>query len=132
MIYKGKNKVGRIEAESRTERELIIDNFEKLNGTAKLKKVGEKPPVWEDTPKQEIKKYQMKVTIKDGSTPGPDTDYCNRKGVLCLSSEWRNTVLQSVAAMQSSRRPIAVAFSSFEARKALVSLGQDLNCFRSC
>lgn len=66
VIYKGKKKVGRIEAESRTETELIIDDFEKINGKAKLKKVGEKPPVWEGTLKKEGKKYEMKVTFKDG------------------------------------------------------------------
>ncbi|MFO0978394.1 MAG: hypothetical protein U0996_18455 [Planctomycetaceae bacterium] len=66
VIYKGKSKVGRIEAESRTETELIIDDFEKLNGKAKLKKVAEKPPVWEGTLKKDGKRYQMKVTFKDG------------------------------------------------------------------
>lgn len=55
VIYKGKKKVGRIEAESRTETELIIDGFEKINGKAKLKKVGERPPVWEGTLKKEGK-----------------------------------------------------------------------------
>jgi hypothetical protein len=67
VIYKGKKKVGKVEAESRTETKLLIDDFEKLNGKATLKKIEEKPPVWEGTLKRENgNRLNMKVTFKDG------------------------------------------------------------------
>ncbi len=67
VIYKGKKKVGKVEAESRTETKLLIDDFEKLNGKVTLKKVGEKPPVWEGTLKRKDgKRLKIKVTFKDG------------------------------------------------------------------
>ena len=67
VIYKGKKKVGRVEAESRTETKLLINNFEKLNGKVVLKKVEEKPPVWEGTLKRKDgKRLKMKVTFRDG------------------------------------------------------------------
>lgn len=67
VIYKGKKKVGKVEAESRTETKLLIDDFEKLNGKANLKKVQEKPPVWEGTLKRKDgNRLKMKVTFKDG------------------------------------------------------------------
>ena len=67
VIYKGKKKVGKVEAESRTETKLLIDNFEKLNGKVVLKKVEEKPPVWEGTLKRKDgKRLKIKVTFRDG------------------------------------------------------------------
>jgi len=66
VIYKGKKKVGRIEAESRTETKLIFVDFEKLNGVARLRKVGEKPPVWDGTLNADRRKYSIKITFKDG------------------------------------------------------------------
>lgn len=39
VIYKGKKKVGKVEAESRTETKFYIDGFEKLNGKVTFKKV---------------------------------------------------------------------------------------------
>lgn len=67
VIYKGKNKVGKVEAESQTETKLLIDSFKKLNGKATLKKVDGKPPVWEGTLKRKDgKRLKMKVTFKDG------------------------------------------------------------------
>ena len=67
VIYKGKKKVGKVEAESRTETKFYIDGFEKLNGKVTLKKVGEKPPVWEGTLKRKDgKRLKIKVTFKDG------------------------------------------------------------------
>jgi hypothetical protein len=67
VIYKGKKKVGKVEAESRTETKLLIDDFEKLNGKVTLKKVKEKPPVWEGTLKRKDgKRLKMKVTFRDG------------------------------------------------------------------
>jgi hypothetical protein len=67
VIYKGKKKVGKVEAESRTETKLLIDDFEKLNGKATLKKIEEKPPVWEGILKRKNgNRLNMKVTFKDG------------------------------------------------------------------
>lgn len=67
VIYKGKKKVGKVEAESRTETKFYIDGFEKLNGKVTLEKVGEKPPVWEGTLKRKDgKRLKIKVTFKDG------------------------------------------------------------------
>jgi hypothetical protein len=67
VIYKGKKKVGKVEAESRTETKLLIDDFEKLNGKATLKKISEKPPVWEGALKRKNgNRLNMKVTFKDG------------------------------------------------------------------
>ena len=47
IIYKGKNKVGAVQAQNQTETKLVIDGIPEINGKATLKKVGEKPPVWE-------------------------------------------------------------------------------------
>ncbi len=67
VIYKGKKKVGKVEAESRTETKLLIDDFEKLNGKATLTKVEEKRMNWEGTLKRKDgKRLKMKVTFKDG------------------------------------------------------------------
>lgn len=67
VIYKGKKKVGKVEAESRTETKLLIDDFDKLNGKAVLKKVKEKPLVWEGTLKRKDgKRLKLKVTFRDG------------------------------------------------------------------
>ena len=67
VIYKGKKKVGKVEAESRTETKLLIDDFEKLNGKVVLKKIEEKPPVWEGTLKRKDgKRLKLKVTFRDG------------------------------------------------------------------
>ena len=67
VIYKGKKKVGKVEAESRTETKLLIDDFEKLNGKVVMKKIEEKPPVWEGTLKRKDgKRLKLKVTFRDG------------------------------------------------------------------
>lgn len=66
IMYKGKTKVGVINAESRTETKLTIHGIPEINGTAELKKVGEKPPVWEGTLKRKNgKHYKMKVVFRD-------------------------------------------------------------------
>ena len=67
VIYKGKKKVGKVEAESRTETKLLIVDFEKLNGKVVMKKIEEKPPVWEGTLKRKDgKRLKLKVTFRDG------------------------------------------------------------------
>ncbi len=66
IMYKGGTKVGAIDAESRTETKLTIHGIPEINGTAELKKVGEKPPVWEGTLKRKNgKHYTMKVVFRD-------------------------------------------------------------------
>lgn len=66
VMYKGKTKVGVINAESRTETKLTITGIPEINGIAELKKVGEKPPVWEGTLKRKSgKHYKMKVVFRD-------------------------------------------------------------------
>jgi hypothetical protein len=66
VIYKGKDKVGLIKAQSRTETTLIIEHLPEINGTAKLKKVSEKPPIWEGTLERKGgKHFKMRVEFRD-------------------------------------------------------------------
>lgn len=66
VIYKGKTKVGVIQAQSRTETTLHIDGLPEINGVAKLKKTGEKPPIWEGRLERKAgKHFKMRVEFRD-------------------------------------------------------------------
>ena len=66
VIYKGKTKVGAVHAQNRTETKLAIDGIPEINGKASLKKVGEKPPLWEGTlERKNGKHFKMKVEFRD-------------------------------------------------------------------
>ena len=67
VIYKGKTKVGVVNAESPKSTHLKIDGLPEINGSAELKKVGEKPPIWEGTlERKNGKHFQMRVEFRDG------------------------------------------------------------------
>jgi hypothetical protein len=65
-IFKGAKKVGYGIRKDDDEAKLIVKNYPPLNGTAVMRKVGRKPPIWKGTLiKEDGSKWQMESTVKD-------------------------------------------------------------------
>lgn len=66
VVYRGKNKVGKIVPQSPTETTMLITDYAELNGTIKLRKTETKPPVWTGfLTKPNGNKWKIEVEIKD-------------------------------------------------------------------
>lgn len=66
VIYRKDRKVGLVHASSPTETKLEINDLPELNGTAKLRKVDAKPPVWKGVlVRKDGTKWKMTVEMRD-------------------------------------------------------------------
>lgn len=65
-IFKGPNKIGSGIRKDDDEAKLIITDYPPLNGTAVMRKVGEKPAVWKGTlVKDNGSVWSMEATVKE-------------------------------------------------------------------